>query len=300
MEVTQTIGVILALGAAIMNAVQQLCIRTGTDRGKVYDGVFIVMCVNLLILAPLIIIMYFPNYGLTRLSLLSFAAAGLLGTLLGRLFMYTSIDRIGASRTSPITASHALFASFLGIVFLEETMSPLHVLAIILIVGGISFIAWETSADNSQNISNKKFIIIMLIPFGAAVAYGWEPIFATTGLNEGTPPLVGLFIKTTGATAGLLIYLRWRATLSVPSVDTFLQSKWFILAGIANTLFLSAYYFALSLAPVNVVVPISITNVMIVVILSAMFMPDHLENVSWKLIFSSAIVMIGVVIISIQ
>lgn len=291
------VAILLSGGAALANAITQLFVRIGTEEGRASDAVFVVMIVNLIVLVPAILLLYYPDYGLTRRSWLAFVAAGILGTLLGRAFTYTSIDRIGASRTAPIVASNALVATVLGIVLLDESLTAAHAIGIVLIVCGVAAIAWETGHENPENLSRRELLIGLLIPFGAAVAYGWEPIYASYGFEEGTPAPVGLVVKTVSATLGFALYLRWQNTL--PDPRTLFDGWWFVLAGIANTLFLLGYYVALSIAPVNVVVPIIITQTLFVVLLSALFMPQRLEAVTWKLAVASTVVVVGVVLVSV-
>ncbi len=295
-ELTHLVGVLLALGAAISNASQSLFVRIGTDSGKAYDAVFIVILTNIVVLTPLVLIIYYPEYGLTRLSWLSFIAAGICGTLLGRLLMYTSLEKIGASRTVPIIASWALISTILGVLVLGETLSRIHVAGIVLTVGGVVAIAWETSHENPDNLSRRELVIGLLIPFGAAVAYGSEPIFANFGFAEGTPAPVGLVVKTIAAALGLVLYLRWRRAL--PNLALSPAKRWFVLAGIANTLFLLGYYVALTIAPVSVVTPIIITNTLFVILFSALFMPQRLERVTGRLVAAAIVVVIGVLLIS--
>lgn len=297
-EPTHLVAIVLALGAAIAAASNQLFVRIGTEEGKAYDAVFVVMVVNLIVLVPLVLLFYYPEYGLTRRSWLSFAAAGILGTLLGRLFLYTSIDRIGASRTSPIVASNALVATVLGVVVLDESLSLIHAAGIVLIVGGVAAIAWETSHENPDDLSRRELAVGLLIPIGASLAFGWEPIYANFGFAEGTPAPVGLVVKTVAATLGFTLYLRWRNALPDPAVFYTENVRWFVLAGLANTLFLLGYYAALAIAPVNVVVPIIITQTLFVVVLSALVMPERLERVTWQLVAAAGTVVVGALIVT--
>lgn len=297
LEVAHLDGVLLALGAAVSAAGQSLLVRKGTDEGSATEAVLVVISVNFLLLLPVVLLAYYPDYGLTTRSWLSFVAAGLVGTLLGRVFMYTSIDRIGASRSVPIVASNALIATVLGVVFLDESLSPIHGLGVLLVIGGVAGIAWETS-QSAAALDRRDLAVGILIPLTAAMAYGWEPIFASVGFAGGTPAPVGLLVKTFAALCGFVLYLRWRDAL--PGLTT-LRSRnvrWFLLAGVGNTMFLVGYYVALSIAPVSVVTPIIITNSLWVMVLSAVFMPSRLERVTWQLAVAGAVVVGGVILIT--
>ncbi|MFC7216078.1 EamA family transporter [Saliphagus sp. GCM10025334] len=298
MDIPVFLAIVISLGAAVANASMSLFIRKGSTNGKAVDAVFVVIGVNIVVLLPLVLLVYYPDYGLTRTSWIAFIAAGIFGTVLGRMCKFTSIHRIGASRTEPIVAAHAIIATVLGVIILGESLSPVHALGIALIVGGVSVIAWETSSENSEDLSQRQVLLGILLPLGGAVAYGWEPILASIGFAEGTPAPVGLIVKTVAASIGFTMYLRWHN--AVPSVASLRSPnmRWFILAGIANTLFILGYYVALELAPVNVVVPVITTNTLFVVLLSAIFMPRHLERVTWTLIIAATIVVVGVLMIT--
>lgn len=297
-ELTHLLAVLLALGAAVASACQSLFIRIGTDEGEVFDALLIVMIVNVVVLLPAILMVYYPEYGLTPLSWVAFLIAGLLGTLLGRLFFYMSIERIGASRTSPIVASWALVATILGVVLLDESLSAVHSVGIILVVFGVSAIAWETSQENPGNLSKRALLRGLFVPLAAALAIGLEPIFANVGFSTGTPAPVGLGIKTVFATLGFALYLHRRDAFPRRETLRSIEVRWFVAAGVANTLFLVGYYIALALAPVNVVAPVIITNTLFVVLLSAAFMPQRLETVTWRLGCAAVIVVVGVMLIT--
>lgn len=297
-EPTHLVAIFIALGAALASASQSLLVRIGTGRGRATDAVLVVMLVNVIVLGPLVAVVYYPDYGLTRVSWLSFVAAGLLGTLLGRAFMYTSISRIGASRTAPIISSQALIATILGVALLGESLLPVHALAIVLIVIGVAGIAWETGHENPDGLTRRELVVGLSIPLGAALAFGMEPIFASFGFAEGTPAPVGLVVKTVAALFGFTLYLRWHDALPTTGVLRSSNTRWFLLAGVGNTLFLLGYYVALEMAPVNVVVPLIITNTLFVLLLSAAFMPQRLENVTWRLATAALVVVVGVLVIT--
>lgn len=296
---THLLAIGLALLASVSNAFQNIFIRVGTDEGKPLDGVIVVMLVNTLLLLPVVVFVYFPDYGLTQTAWLSFIGAGLFGTLLGRALMYTSIDKIGASRTIPIIASQTLFATVFGVILLEETLTQIHGVAIVAIVVGVSVIAWETSHSNPEDLSRRQLLLGLLIPFGAAIAYGSEPIFASFGFGQETPAPVGLIIKTTAATISFTLYLRLQGALPSPTVLRSDNTRWFIFAGLANTVFLVGYYVSLEMAPVNVVIPVLTTSTLFTVILSAVFLPERLERVTWKIIAAATVVVLGVVAITV-
>jgi len=299
-EIIYLLAIGLALGAAITGAIRYVSLRVGTEIGSPFNAVLIVMCVNVVVLLPVTAVYYYPNYGITSSSLVWFVGAGLVGTVLGRICMYTSISRIGASRTSPIVASWALISSLLGVVFLNESLTILRKVGVILVVIGVGLIARETNREESRDLSRYRAIIGLGIPIGAAVAFGSEPIFANFGFKEGTPAPVGLVVKIVAGTLGFALYLRWEDSLPSPRIVRETNTRWFLVAGLASSLSLLLYYVALSLAPVSIVVPILASNTLFVVVISRVFMPERLERVTWQLGIGATVVVSGVIMITIS
>lgn len=296
---THLLAVLIALIGALGSAVNYLCVRLGTDENTAGDAVFVVLAVNVIVLLPLVGIFYYPDYGLNLTSLVSFVVAGLIGSLLGRALAFTSVARIGASRTMPITASWALVSTVLGIGFLGETLSAIHALGVVMTVVGVAFIAWETSHENPDDLPRRELLIGLAIPFAAALAFGSEPIAASVGLSQGTPAPVGLVIKTVAAGLGFTAYLRFRNGLPTLGGFRARKTQWLVAAGIANTVFLLGYYGGLAIAPVNVVTPLLATNILFVMVLSALFMPQRLERVTLRLAGATVMVVVGVIVITI-
>lgn len=295
LEIAHLTGIALTVGACLALAAQNLLIRKGTDTGRAYDAVLMVMAVNMVVLLPIVGIYYYPDYGITLQSVLSFTAAGLFGTMFGRAFKYVSIGRIGASRTEPIINTNAFVATILGVALLGERLGSVHLLAIVAIVAGVGVISWETTQENPHDLSRRELLLGMVLPFGGAVAYGIEPIFATYGLNAGMPAPVGVVVKTIAATVGFVAYLRFDGTLPTLRGLGASNMTFFALAGLGNTAFLLGYYVALGLAPVSVVVPILPTSTLFTVGLSAVFMPDRLERITSRLAVAALVVVAGVI-----
>lgn len=300
MAASHLLGVLLGAGAAVSVASHHVFVRLATDRGAAADAVLFVMGVNVLLLVPAVGALYYPAYALTPVAVGWFLAAGLAGTLLGRLFLYVSIERIGASRTSPLIATNALFATLFGVVLLGESLTAVHGLGILGVVVGAAAIAWETSHDNPLDRSGWSRLHELLLPVMGAVFMGIEPTLAKFGLAQGTPAPVGLVVKTVGAAAGFALYLAWRGALPGRSLLRSADRRWLLLAGLTNTSFLACYYLGLAVAPVNVVFPIITSNTLLVMLLSAVFMPERLERVTWRLAAGAAVVVAGVVVITLS
>ena len=292
------LGVALGLGAAFSAACNRLFIRSGTQERTAHDAFYVVATVSVLVIVPAVLWLYYPDYGLTPVSWVSFIVAGLLGTLFGNLWLYQSIERIGASRTQPVIASNALVATVLAYLFLGESLTPLHGLGVAFIVAGVAGLAWETTRHSGPGAVSAP-LAAFLLPVAAAVAFGTEPILANFGFAEGTPAPVGLAIKLGAAWVGFTGYFLWKGDLPPLTQIVEADGKWFVLAGLAYVGFMLGYYVGLVVAPVNVVTPMIVTNTMFVIVLSAIFMPRRLERVTWRLAAAAGLVVVGAGVITV-
>lgn len=297
-EFVPYVAILLALVAALSGAFEKLLVRIGTDRGAVDEALFVMIATNVAILVPLVGVVYYPDFGVTGLAFLAFIAAGILGTLAGRLLLFTSISMIGASRSTPLVSSWALISSVLGVLFLGESLTVPHGVGIVLIVLGVAIIAWETSHENPDELPIKQLLIGISIPIGAAFFFGIEPLFAKIGFEEGTPAVVGLTIKSVAAGLGFSLYLAVKNRHPTVSTLRTRNTRWYVLAGVFGTVFFLGYYVALELAPVNIVAPIIATEILFVVVISAVFMPARLERVNWKVLLAAVGVLVGVALVT--
>ena len=295
------LGVILALLSAIGFAGQFLGVRLGTDDGEVADAVLIVLLCNLIIVAPIVIVRYPLSYSslFTQTSLLAFIAAGIAGTFIARILMFKSIDTIGGSLTAPIIASNVLFATVFAVLFLGEGLTIIHFVGIILLVVGIAVISLETAVTSTTGKSIRDSGMILIVPLLSAALIGVEPIFVSIGLAEGTPILPGFLVMASVATVGYVGYL-----VSIRSLQLFplwsTSTGWCVFAGISTTFGFIAYFGALTVAPVVIVIPLMQLTPLVVIVISALFLPRRLEHVTWRVVASGLVIVLGAILVSIS
>lgn len=288
-------GVVLAVLAAFGLACQTLAIRLATRRAATTDVLFVVMLVNVVVLVPVVPFLA-DDLAITPTSVLAFTAAGVVGTIVGRLLFYSAIKRVGASRAEPFRATMPLHATILAVLLLGEFVTGLQIAGIVLIVVGIALVSWEGSITAAANgeVASRGALALALV---AAFFFGLEPIFATVGLDEGTDMFVGLAIKTVTAFVAYTTFLRWRNQLPAVTLQTD-NLHWYVLAGLANTGFLLAYYAGLNVSRVSIVVPIMQTSPLIVIVLSAIFL-RRLERVTPRLVGAATVIVAGAVLVTV-
>ena len=293
------LGVLLAGVAALGFAGQFLFTRLGTDTGEVTDGVLIVLCCNVALLAPPALVLYSPPYVdlFTPRSFAAFGAAGLAGMFVGRLLTFRSIQAIGANLTSPVIASNVFFATVFAVVVLEERLTAVHVAGIVLIVAGIAVVSWETAAATGPDRSLREIGVTLVVPVLAAACIGIEPIFISLGLAAGTPTLPGIVVMAGVATVGFVGYLAWTGSLRPVPVRS-ASTAWYVAGGVSTTVAFIAYFGALEIAPVVVVIPLLQLTPLLVVVLSVPLLPRRLERVTWPVGVAALVVVVGATIVS--
>jgi drug/metabolite transporter (DMT)-like permease len=133
--------------------------------------------------------------------------------------------------------------------------------------------------------------------FSAAIAYAASQIVAKEGVSEYDAPLVGTTIALAFGTAGfVLIALR---NFGAPVRDFRRGALYFGAAGIFSATGVSGMFLAVERAEVVVVAPISSTHPLFTLLLAAIFLRD-LERITPRTVFGGALVVAGVVLISVS
>jgi drug/metabolite transporter (DMT)-like permease len=291
------LGTTFAVLAAFGWAGQYVCIRVGTEEGSVREAMIVAFGINVLLILPGVVFLYYPEYGLTFRSAIAFVIAGLTGSFLSRILQFKSTEAIGASLTASVVSTNALISAVLAVLFLGEGLSGLHFVGIVLIVGAVVVLSRETAEGRTASKNEAVSASAFSIPILAAVFLAIDPIFVKYGLELGTPPLVGLAIMVLTATGGYYTTLAWDSSLAMQKAFEANDRIWYLGAGILGTFSLVGYFAALMLSPVVVVVPIMQVAPLIVVGISAVLLPQRLEAVSWRLAAASTAIVCGSMIV---
>lgn len=296
---TALLGVALSTLGALAFAGYFICIRLGTTDGRLLDMLVISLVTNVILVVPIAaIVVGTPDVPLDAIA--AFALVGVVGSFLARIITFESVRTIGASRTAPIVAANVFVASFLAWLFFGERLTVAHLAGIVLIVGGIAVVSYETARGSDPDASLRELGRSLTLPLLAAVLIGLEPVLVSYGLGAGGDVLTGVATSALAGTITVVLYLggtgRLAGSMFVPTRST----KWYVGAGVASTSGFLAYFAALEVAPVVIVVPLLQTTPLFVALLSAVFLPAHLERVSWRLVTAAGVVVIGAAIVSIQ
>ena len=205
------IGLLFALFAAFCFALANIFIRKAMYRsGESYSGVVISLFLGTLIFGLWVFISGkpLPLDSLSWLGVVSLALAGIIHFVIGRSFSYLGIRLIGTNRAVPVQTSYILIAALLGTILFREPVPISHVLALLLVSGGIITIS-RTGKSGDGELALPKGTLAKGISsaLGAAVCWGISPVLIKFGLEELGSTALATFISGVAATVVIGITL---------------------------------------------------------------------------------------------
>ena len=133
------LGVTLAIAAACCFSIAAILARLGLQSGiRASSGTFISMTSSFLLLVALALAINFHDVlNLSWITFLWFGLIGIISFVMGRLFNFNSIQRIGVTKAQPLFALSPLFALILAVSILGESVNPAIIVGTLTIVGGL-------------------------------------------------------------------------------------------------------------------------------------------------------------------
>jgi drug/metabolite transporter (DMT)-like permease len=294
------IGLVLALLAGFSFAVSSIFIRGGVHRsGESYSPVPISLFLGTILFGLALFILGEAEQlvSLSWLAVSTLAGAGIINFLIGRMAAYTSIRLIGANRAVPLFRTSILIAALLGIFFLREPLTLSLVLALLLIVGGITLISTSGGAEREKSSvprgSLTKGVLAALL---AALCWGVAPALISIGLREVDSPLVATFVSYISASA--IIGASLFSPGNTEKLRRLSRSAWliFVIAGAAGAVAQLFRYSALNYSPVSLVAPLAGTDSLFVLPLSFLI-NRKIEAFNLRIILGTVAVVAGVFLI---
>ena len=320
------LGGLFALLAAATFGFNNAAIRRGVLTGTVFQALAITVPMGV---PFLFVILLFTGqlYNLASFPISAYAwlaFAGVLHFVWGRYCNYRSTRAIGGNLAGPWQQASMILSLTLAIVLLGETLTPLKVLGIGLIIGGVvattkaarvarvkadaekaeAAAAAEsdpTKEAPAQPAFQPRYAEGYLFALLSATGYGVSPVIVRFGL-EGLGPsysIVGVFVSYFAAAIAvgliLLVTRQWRHVREMSPTSV----RWFSLAGILVGTSQALRYAALSVAPVTVVAPIQATSSLFRIIFAWFINRQHEVFGIW-IVVSMFLSMFGVMTLSIS
>jgi drug/metabolite transporter (DMT)-like permease len=234
----------------------------------------------------------FVTGGIPRVSGMALGIFCIVGTFqMGvRLFAYTGVLKIGASRSSALQSVSPLISATIAIMILKEPASTLILAGTLLVVSGIILVSWKAERE----LPSFRWWHLAL-PLAAACLTGINHPLRRYAFSLSNEPLFFSAFMGVVSLVGFLIYrmaspykqrLAWSA-----------GSRWpFLLTGVFETLSIVFIMTSLSLGRVVVVAPIAATYPVWALVGAKLFLRD-VEQIGLKTVLGILSVVVGTIAI---
>ena len=209
-----------------------------------------------------------------------------------------------AHRRGPYKPTHRhlpLFGAIVAAVALREVPTWLELVGIGIIVLGAYLISKEAeNPENTKNATQRFSAILRASWMGLAAAFFWalSPIFIRVGLQGLPSPMLGVTIGVTASAMSYAIILLWQRErwFGVPITNEAWTFK--LLAGVLVGLSTWMRWVALDLAPVAVVLALTMISSPLVILLSPLISGKHLERVTAMLWAGTGLILFGALLLT--
>lgn len=274
-------GEFFALLSAFCFATANVTITKGSMPSNADNGAFlsILLTAGIASIAMLASGSTFAAESLNIPGLAWFALGGVLTAFVGRVFLFASVQSLGAMRASTVKRLNPFFAVILGVLVLGESMGGWMIPGMALIFISFLFLArdsWRGSGaigsvagTETATMSSRLFDLGLVYGPISAFAYALGYLARKQGLNYIPDPLLGTAV---GALAGIGAYVL--ASLAIPAYRTAIVNAftrvnpWFYFTGTLASFGQLCYFVALSHSTVSRVALISSMEVFITIFLS--------------------------------
>jgi uncharacterized membrane protein len=277
----------LALSAAFLSAAATILIRQGLRGSDPYTGFWINCMVGV---AGLWLCVLFTG-GLGEIStrgVLLFAAAGLIGTIGGRLTRFLAISKVGASVSAAVINLTPLIATIFAIVLLGERVTLPVIVGTVVIVTGTVLLS-----VSGLSLGFKPWMI--LFPLAAATCFGIVQVIRKIALG-GIGPVAGTAVNLTTALiafSAIMIASNHRGIYKVRGRALAML----ILAGVAENLGVFLTIIALRHGAVSVVTPLTAAAPIFVLLFTPFFLKG-VEVLTTRVVIGTVLIVAGIYVIT--
>ncbi|MFC6674166.1 EamA family transporter [Marinobacterium aestuariivivens] len=206
--------IVWSLLSAILFAGTFLLVKIGRRTASTLSTLWITLSINVVILCSWSLVWQQPSFG-DWWSWRFFILAGLFAPLLGRLFQFIGMARLGANITTPITLTHPLVTVIIAVVVLDESVTlPKLAGGMLVLVGSLIVGAQGVLSRCAASTLVPGSGRYLLFPVGASLAYGISIVFRKTGIELGTDPITASAVTTLSSWALVTLYVLARRQAS--------------------------------------------------------------------------------------
>lgn len=278
-------GEIVALFSASCFAAANVTIVRGTGGRSADNGAFLSILLTAA-LAGVAMLLFHPPQGHHAVNLrgaLWFSLSGVLTIFVGRVFLYASVQYLGAVRASAVKRLNPVFSVILAVLFMGESIDLPMLAGMLLIFASFGLLAMQAwRARPASSDADARGTLRSLANLGylygpvSALAYATGYLARKSGLIAMPDPNFGTLI---GAVAGALTFLV--AAVFLDSYRNAVRSTfsgfngWLWLAGIMSSMGQILSFVALNYSTISRVALITSMEVVVTMLLSMWLLRSH-------------------------
>jgi len=132
--------------------------------------------------------------GTNQIRLFWLGLSGVIGLVLGDAFLFQAFVMLGPRIPMLLMALTPVISTILAWVFLGERLSSLDLMAVLIAVGGVSWVVWESNTQQN-GMNRKNYLSGVLYGLGGALGQALGLITSKKGLEGGFPPLSAVLLR---------------------------------------------------------------------------------------------------------
>jgi drug/metabolite transporter (DMT)-like permease len=309
------LGVLLAALSAACFAFNNASTRRGVLTGTVPQA----MAITVPLGVPIFVLVALATGNLPIITTFSpdavrlLAMVGILHFICGRYCNYRAVKALGTNLSGPVVQLSVLVTIVLAVLLLDEALTPLRLLGIVLVILGPAMMRQTGAAASPEAATEGKLAPDGLPAFRphyaegyvfaalAAVAYGVSPVMlraAVEGDGIGGSLAAGI-VSYGAATIVIGLLLLWPGQLRHVLAMDRRSLKWFTWSGVFVCISQMFFYMAVSVAPVSVVMPMLQIQLLLRYFFARIFNPHH-EVFGGRIILGTLLSMLGAVALAIS
>ena len=324
------LGVLFALCSAATFALNNAGVRRGILSGSVLQAMAITvpLGVPLFLVATVLVSSLSDLPHLSTKMIAALSTAGILHFVWGRYWNYRTLRAIGLNLSALVLQVNLIITVMVAILFLNETLTPLRILGIALVLFGPALLLRSSAAQSSRPAQSAvrdersdtngivqpgiaprnngvkasfkpRFLDGYVSALLSATGYGLSPIFIRLGLEDRSlaTSFAGGLVAYSIATAVMVPFLLWPGNLRRVFEIKPEAAKWFTFSGVLVCVSQMFLFIALSIAPVTVVSPVSRLTLVFRLQFSRLLNPQH-EIFGAEMVVGTVISLTGALVLS--
>ncbi len=297
-----------SIATALLWGAAELFYKKGALPNEKYSHLKICVCVGAVMGAHAVFTLLTQDINYNPINLLCYLPVSLL-YIISMAFSYFGMRFLEESISDPIENTSGAICSLLCVILLKESLTPLSVIAILVIVVGVlgvGFLENKGETQRKKALGKKLAIAAFCMPFVYALLDAFGSFVDIFYLDDiATTPLIGVTEETIEDVAntsyeltfalfalGLFIFMKAKKVKFGPIP----QHKDKILAAVFETAGQFTYVYALS-GNGAIAAPIISSVCIVSLLLSRIFLK---EKLSWKTYAFIAVVIIGILLLAVS